>query len=174
MKSGTLKTTAKVLILACFTVFVVLPVLISSSTAIRQWRFVRFSWRGKIYYAQVAEACDEVMAKADPDKPELRGDRLLSLPPVLRDLRPVYVTVYSNVMMMRDDGGLLSHQIIWGPDSANESLWHLRIRSGDSRDSRIIFSKQRPKVANSASGVGVGTHFFHIEPLRPVATNSTR
>ena len=146
------KTPAKAVILLCFVLFVGVPLLVACISAVQHRRFLRLSSRGQQYYFQVAEACDGLIAKADPAEPEIRGPKLQSLPSVLRDLKPAYVMVYTNVLMMRDEGGLMSCQIIWAPDSQDASLWHLRLRSGDSRNSSIVFSKKRATGTNPQGG----------------------
>jgi len=127
-------------VLAIGTTFLIVAfVLVSCGPTIGYWRFA-FGTAG--YYARFAKACDTLIAQ--PGLPrDIRGDALQSLPAELRHINPYCVVVDTNVVMVRDAAGLLSHKIIWAPASTDEFLWELKVYSGDSRQSHTVFSKRK-------------------------------
>jgi hypothetical protein len=148
MKYGPFKMAAKSVILICFAVFVVLPVVVVGTWHIMDSPYHRlFSSRNQTYHAQVAQACDELLAQAEPMPREIRRDGLRSLPPVLRDLNPDYVMIETNLVMVVITGGLC-HKIIWAPEQLNSSWWNLKTYVRDDREGRILFSKMKPGAAN--------------------------
>jgi hypothetical protein len=171
MKLARLKRIAKPVILICFTVFVVLPVFFACIFVIQDWRYARFRWRGDTYYAHVAEACDQLVAQAEPAEREIRRDKLQLLPDVLRELNPDYVKMSSKIVLVRVGSGL----IIWAPEESNRAWWDLTSYGGDSRHGRRLFSKMKPEAAKPASAVAGGIPLpFNIERPRPAATESPR
>jgi hypothetical protein len=170
MKLAALKTAAKTVVLICFTVFVVLPLFFSCAFVIQDWRYLRFGWRGQKYYARVAEACDQLLAQAEPIPREIRGDKLQSLPVVLRELNPDYVMIYTNVVFVRVGSG----RIVWASEESNRSWWDLTT-SGASPESHRLFSKMKPGTANRANALEGGilppVPVWH---LLPAVTNTQR
>jgi hypothetical protein len=144
MNLAHVKTIAKPVILMCFTVFVVLPVLVACGLAIGDWHYTRFCWRGHKYYARVADACDQLVAQAEPAEREIRHGKLQSLPDVLRELSPDYVKISSNVVLVRVESGL----IIWAPGESSRACWNLTAYGVDRRHGRKLFSKMKPGAAN--------------------------
>jgi hypothetical protein len=174
MKASPFITTAKAVILVCFAVFVVLPLLVACVWAAQDWRYMRFCWRSQQYYARVAEACDIILAAGEPIPREIRRNKLESLPPALRELDVSRVIVETNLVMVVVGGGLLTHHIIWTP-AADGTLWNLTTSSPETRKSRLIYSKTRPATANQASPVDGGDRLLRIiERSRPAATDSQR
>jgi hypothetical protein len=127
MKATRSITTAKAVILVCFAVFVVLPLLVACVWAIRDWRYTRFCWRGQQYYAQVAEACDQLLAAPESMPRKLKGEELNALPPIFLELNTSRVVVDTNVVVLTMGSGLLSHLIIWKP-ADDGSSWNLSQR----------------------------------------------
>ena len=161
------KAITKRVILICFFV----PVFFACTVAIQDWRYTRFSWRGHNYYAHVAEACDQLAAQAEPAEREIRHDQLQSLPAVLRDLRPEYVKISTNVVLVRVGSGL----IIWAPEESNRAWWNLTTYGHDRLRGRRLFSKMKPGAANPASAVDGGIPLlFNLNGPRPAATDSRR
>lgn len=170
VKASPFITTAKAVILACFTVFVVLPLLLAGVWAVQDWRYTRFCWRSQQYYARVAEACDQLLAASEPMPRELKREKLESLPPVLRELDVSYVVVETNLVMVR----VGRHHIIWKL-AAEGSLWNLITGSPEARNSHVIYTKAKPASANPASAVDGGDRLLRaIERARPTGTEERR
>jgi hypothetical protein len=169
MNFGRFKLAAKIAILACFTIFVVLPLLVGCVWGMRDWRYTRFCWRGQQYYAQVADACDQVINLSEPLPRDLRGDRLESLPVVLRELRPSYATVDTNIILLR----VGPHLILWKTDDG--SSWDLITADPEVRTSVVRFSTKKAFSANPASAAGGGERLRqYTERMQPAATDSKR
>ena len=145
-------TTAKAVILVCFAVFVVLPLLVACVWAVQDWRYTRFCWRGQQYYARVAEACDQLLAAPESMPRKLKGEELKALPPVFRELNTSYVMVDTNLVVVTMGSGLLSHLIIWKP-AADGSSWNLIKSTPEAGKSRVIYSKTKRTSANPPSSV---------------------
>jgi hypothetical protein len=159
----------KSVILISFMLFVVLPLLVASVWWIRDWRYIRFCWRGQQYYAQVADACDQLLNQKGPQPRQLKGEKLQSLPAELRELRPAYATVDTNIVLVR----VGAHLILWKSDDG--SSWHLITANPEPGTSRVRFSRNKPALANPASAVDGGNRLRgYIERSRPAATDSNR
>jgi hypothetical protein len=124
--------------------FGVLYVLLSLS--VQNWGFIRFCWQGQAYYAQVAEACDQLLTTAEPMPRKLSGDKLKSLPLVLQGLNVDRMVVDTNVVMMLVGSGLMSRQILWKP-AADGSSWNLIAGNPETRKSHVLYTKERPTSA---------------------------
>ena len=142
--------------------------LVSCPQVIPYWRF---TMRSQQYYAKVAAACDEVIAKADPLQPEIRGEKLRSLPAVLQDLRPAYLEVFARGIMMRVDAGLMSDQIIWASDERDPSVWRLSIRGGDGPESRVVFTTIKQAAATAGPVDGAERVRLFIEHVQARGTD---
>lgn len=174
MKAAPFLSTAKAIVLVCFTLFVVLPLLVGLLWKIQDWRYTRFCWRSQEYYARVAEACDQLLASAEPLPRELKREKVPSWPPILRELNLDHIVVETNMVMMVVGGGLMSHQIIWEP-AAVGSFWNLTTGSPETRKSRVIYTKAKPTSSNPASAGDGGDRLLRlIERSRPAATDSQR
>ena len=141
---GIFKTTAKTVVLICFTVFVVIPAFFGCLYALQDWRFTRFAWRGQQYFAQVAEVCDHLAADAKVEPREIQGHNLQALPAVLRELGPDRVIVTTNCVMLVAGGGFVGHKIIWAADPSNKSWWNLKICGNSPDEGKRLFSKFKP------------------------------
>jgi hypothetical protein len=161
MSVAALKTTAKTLILICFTVFVVLPLLFSCAFVIQDWRYTRFCWRSQSYYARMANACELLVAQAEPVEREVHHPNLQSLPGVLRDLGPDYVRINTNYVLVRLGSGV----IVWAPDQSNRSWWYLQARG------RRLYSRFKPGGPSPLGSVDV--RFAPLFPLREPAPAAT-
>lgn len=170
MKASSFLTTGKVIILICFTLFVVLPVLIGLFWSFQNWSYTRFCWRGQAYYARVAEACDQLLAAAEPLPRELKGDKLKSLPAALQDLNMDHVVVDTNVVMMMVGSGLMSRQILW-KEAADGSCWNLITSNPETRKSRVRYTRARSTSANypAAGKAGIARLFGVARGLHPVS-----
>lgn len=152
MKASPFLSTAKAIVLACFTLFVVLPLLVGLFWSAQNWSYTRFCWRSQTYYAQVAAACEQLRVAPEPLPRKLKRGELRSLPPVLHDLDITYMIVDTNMVMMLIGGGLTSGQIIWKL-SDDSSCWNLIRGTPETRKSRVIYTKATPLSANPASAV---------------------
>ncbi len=115
------------------------------------WWFWRFSARNQQYYGMVADACDQVLAKAGTTTWEIKGEALRSLPPVLREMNPHHVYVRTNLVMVRVGGGVTSYFVSWG--SEDTPIWQLSLTAGETRTSKVLFSRRKPEAANPAGAV---------------------
>jgi hypothetical protein len=145
MKASPLLRTGKAIVLVCFTLFVVLPVLVGLFWSVQNWSYTRFCWRGQSYYARVGDACDQLLAAAEPFPRKLKGDNLKSLPPTLRQLNIDHMVVDTNTVMMMVGSGLMSRQILWKP-TEDGSCWELITSNPEARSSRVVYT--RAKTAN--------------------------
>ena len=87
----------------------------------------RFSRRSPAYYIEVARACDDVIAQDRSSRREIGADAVNRLPIVLRDLKPSYVIVDTNFVMLRIGEGQMSHSIVWGALKSDIHVWRLRL-----------------------------------------------
>ena len=138
MKTSPFLTSGKAIVPVCLTLLVVLALVVVMS--VQNWTFIRFCWRGEAYYAQVAEACDQLLGSAEPKPRKLSGDSLKSLPPVLQGLDIDRVVVNTNVVMMMVGSGLISRQIIWKL-AEDGSSWNLIAGNPETRKSRVVYRK---------------------------------
>jgi hypothetical protein len=169
MNYGPFKMIGKGVILVCFTLFVVLPMLVACIWAVQDWRYARFCWRGQQYYARVADACDQLLKLEEPLPCEVRGEKLQSLPAVLSELQPEYATVDTNLVLVR----VGRHLIIWRSDTG--SSWKLITSDPESRTRDVRFSREKPLSANPTSAVDGGERLRRfIERSGPAATDSNR
>jgi hypothetical protein len=147
VKSSAPLKIGKTIVLVCFILFVVLPVLVALCWGLQDWRYTRFCWRGQGYYARVAAACDQVLAAGEPTPRQIRGKGLEDLPPVFRDLNVSRVYVETNLVMVVVGGGWLTHHIIWSA-AADGSGWNLITSNPEARKRDIIYTRSRPVSAN--------------------------
>jgi hypothetical protein len=147
MKASTLVTAGKAIILVCFTLFVVLPLLMGFFWKVSDLGYTRFCLRSQAYYARVADACDTLLASAEPIPRELKHENLKSLPAVLRNLNIDHVVVNTNSVMMVVGSGLMAHQILWRP-TTDGSSWILITGTPETGKSRVIYTRARPTCAN--------------------------
>ena len=103
----------------------------------------RFSWRSQTYYLQVAQACDALILKNGPSRNEIRGQATEHLPMILRDLKPSYVIIDTNYVMLRIGGGQMSHAIIWGCVPPDLHPWQLYLGGGDRPGNVVLFQKSK-------------------------------
>ena len=135
------------MVLLCFILFVVLPVLVALCWGLQDWRYTRFCWRGKGYYARIAAACDQVLTAAEPIPREITGKALEGLPPVFRDLNVSRVYVETNLVMVVVGAGWLTHHVIWSA-AEDGSGWNLITTSPEVRKRNVLYSRARPVSAN--------------------------
>ena len=126
----------RTLVSSCIALGIIVLVLVSCRQSVEYWRF---SARGQDYYAQVAEACDGLLAQHAKDLPcKMAGDKLTSLPLILRGLAPSFVMVDTNCVSVLIGGGFNAYHILWV--SSDGHLWNLRVYRGGPQ-SRVVFSK---------------------------------
>ncbi len=166
MKASTLLTTGKGIVLICFVLFVVLPLVVALAWKVQDWSYTRFCWHGQEYYARIAAACDQLLAAAEPVPRDLKGERLRSLPPILRELDISRVVVDTNLVMVIIGSGLLSHQILWKP-AADGLEWNLITSSPETRKRRVIYTKRRAASANLSMQPTECYPFFKLHPSAP-------
>ena len=111
---------------------------------LNRFAYFRLALRGQHYYSDLATACDGLIAKAGTDYKTIRGDELHSLPAILQDLKPDYVKVSLNGVILSNGGTWSGNIVYWGADQDNPSLWNLAIRHGESPANRV-FSRRKPE-----------------------------
>ena len=142
MKAQPFLTAGKAILLVCFSLFVVLPLVVGLYSSVQNWSYTRFCWRGQKYYARVAEACDQILSAHEPMPRELRRDSLKSLPPILRELSVDHVIVNTNLVMMVVGSGLTSGHIVWRQTEYG-SRWELITSNPEAHNSRVRYTELR-------------------------------
>ena len=109
-----------------------------------------FMNRSPDYYTRVAEACDQLLAKAPivstnqvntwPGFYTLRGDDS-SLPAVLRELHANKVVVGTNRVAMVIGSPRTGYGVVWEPNGVNLGVWELTTAAEGL--SRVVYSKNK-------------------------------
>ncbi len=130
----------KRILFGCLAILVLPPVALILLWSAQNWSYTRFCWRSQAYYAQVAAACDEILAAPGPVPRVLKRRDLPPLPPVLRDLDITYMVVHTNMVDMTIGSGLVARLIIWKL-SDDGSAWNLIRASPETRTSKVIYTR---------------------------------
>ncbi|SPE55065.1 hypothetical protein SBV1_2030018 [Verrucomicrobia bacterium] len=114
--------------------------LTSCGPTIGYWRFLA---RGQNYYIRVANGCDELLSQHEKDLPfKIAGNKMGSLPIVLRELDPSFVIVDTNCVSLLVGGGFDCYHLIWRPEQEDGTLWQLRVfREGP--QNRVVFTRRK-------------------------------
>ena len=94
-------------------------------------------------YIQVARACEQLIAQAGSSRREIRAEGVSGLPTVLGDLKPSYVIVDTNYVMLRIGGGQMSHSIVWGCVKSDRHVWRLRLAGPDHERSIVLYQETK-------------------------------
>jgi hypothetical protein len=120
-------------------------VLVCFPSTIEIWRF---RMRGQAYYSQVGDACDDLIRKVsaagyltNAADYTLKTDKIETLPIVLRDLGPDYVTVRTNFVLIVIGHGWGSYNITWLQDEGGGSFGHLSLNCEGK--GQVMFSKHK-------------------------------
>jgi hypothetical protein len=113
-----------------------------------RFQYYRLALRGQKYYSDLAAACDGLIAKAGTDDRRIRGDELRSLPSILQDLKPDYVKIWPDGVILENGGTWDGIIVYWVSEQDDPTLWRLVIRNGESPGNRV-FSRRKLKSAAS-------------------------
>ena len=141
--SSWVKIVVKLVILACFALFVVLPVGIVLWMRLSDKDYNRFCRRDTRYFEEFAGACDALIAQAGSDCRHFGPGELPSLPAAIREANPQYIEVCPTSVLMRVGGSA----VIWASDPSNRAWWNLEIRQREARAGRRLFSKTKPYIS---------------------------
>ncbi len=102
-----------------------------------------FTRRNQAYYANIADACEKVLAQDTNMSPHIRRlkPKDPSLPPLLQDLQPTCLVAGTNGLLLLIGDGPSSYKIGWIPQTLDISLWQLKVETEGS--SRLLFSRRK-------------------------------
>ncbi len=104
--------------------------------------YVRFRLHGQQYYANVAAACDKLIADAHGEDKKLRRAEMPSLPAILQDVKPEGADVRTNAVILFNGGTWSGIVLYWVANHEDPTLWHLAIRDGEN-GAHDVFTKRK-------------------------------
>lgn len=148
-----------------FTIGVLCCIVVVTVVTCRQPPSYRsFMSRGQDYYAQVADACDQLIEKTPispanksaiwPGFTVLRGDDE-SLPPILMHLRASKVVVGTNRVAIVIGGSRFGYGVVWESSDYGNVAGTWQLTTAAEGWSRVVFSRKKSTKGKEGSAVGI-------------------